>query len=99
VKQTIGWANVLPGSWYWRISAPVRAIYSWQPIGSQQRTVGLVVKHNALTHPGTPEGGIVLHWIVTVVYICFTATFDSVIEAINFSGTLLVYGHFFVEGR
>ncbi|GAB7325315.1 hypothetical protein MBLNU13_g09365t2 [Cladosporium sp. NU13] len=86
------------GSAYWRRSAPVRATYSWQAISSQQRTVSLIVKHNALTHPGTPEGGIVLHWIATVVYICITATFDSVNEAINFSGTLLVFGHFFVEG-
>jgi hypothetical protein len=59
----------------------------------------MVVDDYPLTHPGTPEGGIFLHWIVTVVYICVTAGFDRVADAIAFSGNLLVYGHFFVEGK
>lgn len=40
-----------------------------------------------------------LYWLVTVVYVCLTAGFNDANEAIDFSGNLLVYGHFFMEGK
>lgn len=63
------------------------------------RRVTLTFDQDALTHPGSPEGGVVLHWMVTVVYICLTAPLPNIDSAIDFAGNLLVYGHFFMEGK
>ncbi|KAH8673161.1 amino acid permease-domain-containing protein [Ilyonectria robusta] len=98
VKQCIGWAGILPWSWFWRRSGPLRPKFSWHDVNENEQAVEYLLDQDPLTNRGTPEGGIVLHWIVTVVYICLTATQDKLQDAINFSGNLVVYGHFLIEG-
>ncbi|KAK1990930.1 hypothetical protein LX36DRAFT_376242 [Colletotrichum falcatum] len=112
VKQSIAWANILPFSSIWRRSGPLRAkfeksrradnagIYVSVFLGDQgdneeQRRDNQA--KFAYTYPGTPEGGIVLHWIVTVFYIVITIPMKNLSDAIDLSANLLVYGHFFVE--
>ncbi|KAI3537255.1 hypothetical protein CSPX01_10344 [Colletotrichum filicis] len=56
-----------------------------------------IEKDDGFAYPGTPEGGIVLHWIVTIFYICVTAPINEISNAITFSADLLVYGHFIIE--
>lgn len=48
---------------------------------------------------GTPEGGIILHWIVTIFYICVSAVFSNIQTGIAFTANLLIYGHFFAAGK
>ncbi|KAF0322400.1 hypothetical protein GQ607_010278 [Colletotrichum asianum] len=100
VKQSIGWTNILPLSFYWRRSGPLQPQY--QRISRDNRSDRIAVRlslpnSNGFSYIGTPEGGIVLHWIVTVFYICVTASINSLDKAISFSANLLVYGHFFIE--
>jgi hypothetical protein len=47
----------------------------------------------------SPEGGTILHWLATVFFIGVTIPYQNLSNAIAFSGNLLVYGHFVVEGR
>ncbi|KXT01159.1 hypothetical protein AC578_601 [Pseudocercospora eumusae] len=96
VKQSIAWANLLPCSHIWRQSGPVHPQYRWQQIGNKQELV-MTFSEKALDRPGTPQGGIILHWIMTVFYICVTAAYTHISDAISFAGNLLVYGHFWAE--
>lgn len=101
VKQSIGWTNILPLSRIWKRSGPLRPTYEKVP----QREVGDIDvtltfgDESPYTYPGTPEGGIILHWVMTVVFICLTAAFESIRKGMSFTGDLLVYGHFFIEGE
>jgi hypothetical protein len=94
VKQTIGWTGVLPWSSIWRRSAPVREKY---------KTLGADVENphsnneTPVISKGTPEGGIILHWIVSVFFVIISIGVHPVETAISFAGPLLVYGHFFVS--
>ncbi|KAK1990857.1 hypothetical protein LX36DRAFT_379650 [Colletotrichum falcatum] len=100
VKQSIAWTNILPFSFIWRRSGPLRPRYQLIPSGDRNggRSISLSLSsHDPYAYLGTPEGGIMLHWIVTVFYICVTAAINDPIEAIGFSAMLLVYGHFFME--
>lgn len=99
VKQSIGWTNILPWSWLWRRTGPLRPKYSWRDIEHGQREVALIFDQDALTHPGSPEGGVILYWLTTVVWICLSASSTDTTYAVGFSGNMLVYGHFFVEGE
>ncbi|KAF2993477.1 hypothetical protein E8E14_000895 [Neopestalotiopsis sp. 37M] len=98
VKQSIGWTNILPWSWLWRRTGPLRPKYSWREVDHGQREVALIFDKDALTHPGSPEGGVILYWLTTVVWICLSASSTDTTYAVGFSGNMLVYGHFFVEG-
>ncbi|KAK9780537.1 putative Amino acid transporter transmembrane domain-containing protein [Seiridium cardinale] len=97
VKQSIGWTNILPWSWLWRRTGPLRPKYSWREVNAE-REVTLIFDQDALTHPGSPEGGVILYWLTTVVWICLSASSTDITYAVNFAGNMLVYGHFFVEG-
>jgi len=107
VKQIIGWSNILPFSWLWRRRTPVRpspvrsthdAEQSESLLNGSTAVANEQAGYGNLTEPpGNPEGGIILHWIVTIVHISVTATL-GLKEAISFSGNLLVYGHFIAEG-
>lgn len=96
VKQTIAWAGILPWSSIWRRSAPLRLKYSvvYRPDSSYPQQ-----DERPTLRKGTPEGGIILHWIVTFLYICITAAIHPLDTAISVTGQLLVYGHFFVSGK
>ncbi|OCK94885.1 uncharacterized protein K441DRAFT_90733 [Cenococcum geophilum 1.58] len=95
VKQTIAWSNILPWSTFWRTSAPVRV---------KDPTDAMELQH-LMPHPadddepapvlrtGAPQGGIALHWVACVFYICVSSAIPVVTEAISFSGLLLTYGH------
>ncbi|ETS82445.1 hypothetical protein PFICI_04321 [Pestalotiopsis fici W106-1] len=98
VKQSIGWTNILPWSWLWRRTGPLRPKYSWRDVDHGQRKVALIFDQDALTHPGSPEGGVLLYWLTTIVWICLSASSTDTTYAVNFAGNMLVYGHFFVEG-
>ncbi|WYZ46034.1 hypothetical protein EsH8_IX_000259 [Colletotrichum jinshuiense] len=99
VKQSIGWTNILLFSRIWKRSGPLRAKYEKIP---RETGAGFDLRlqfdgqETPYNYPGTPEGGIILHWFVTVFYICITAIF-GIRDAIDFSANLLVYGHFFIE--
>jgi hypothetical protein len=97
VKQSIGWANILPWSRIWRRQGPIQPEYHWLYNKDGQRELGYSFPDRALNRPGTPEGGIILHWVTTTVYICATAGYDSIRDAAGFAGNILVYGHFFAE--
>ncbi|KAK2026545.1 hypothetical protein LX32DRAFT_641779 [Colletotrichum zoysiae] len=112
VKQSIAWANILPFSGLWRRSGPLRVnfektrrgddagIYVSASLGDEddhEEQVRDSQSRLAYTYPGTPEGGVILHWIVTVFYIVVTIPIQKLSEAIDLSANLLVYGHFFVE--
>ncbi|KAK6081227.1 hypothetical protein SCUP234_04880 [Seiridium cupressi] len=97
VKQSIGWTNILPWSWLWRRTGPLRPKYSWRQVNAE-REVTLIFDQDALTHPGSPEGGVILYWLTTVVWICLSASSTDTTYAVGFAGNVLVYGHFFVEG-
>ena len=57
-------------------------------------------EHNELVlRTGAPQGGIALHWISCVFFICVSAAIDSITEAISFSSLLLAYGHAIVGGK
>ncbi|KXH34325.1 hypothetical protein CSIM01_00236 [Colletotrichum simmondsii] len=100
VKQSIGWTNILPWSRLLRRSGPLRPGYQRlrQNQGNDESTVRLTLPdENPFSYLGTPEGGIVAHWIMTVFYICVTAAITPLSKAISLSANLLVYGHFFIE--
>lgn len=96
VKQSIGWTNVLPWSWLWRRTGPLRPSYNWRQVNAHHE-IALTFDRDALTHPGSPEGGVILYWLTTVVWICLTASSTNTPYAVSFSGNMLIYGHFFVE--
>lgn len=98
VKQSIGWTNVLPWSWLWRRTGPLRPKYQWREVNAHHE-IALTFDRDALTHPGSPEGGVILYWLTTVVWICLTASSTNTPYAVSFSGNMLIYGHFFVEGE
>lgn len=92
VKQTIAWTNILPWSPFWRKTAPVPRkeptnLYELTRLHSR----GMDTEH--ILETGEPRGGLILHWIVCVIYICATAAISVVTEAITFPGQLLTYAH------
>ena len=98
VKQIIGWTNILPLSSVWastnlsfklRRFIPSRQSYRFQDMRSQADIV----------RQGTPSGGVLLHFIFSVVMICVSRGFTSFQESLSFPGSLLIYGHFVFEGR
>jgi hypothetical protein len=99
VKQSIGWANILPFSFIWRKQGPVHPEYHWKTRSGRVRELVLTFPERAFNHPGTPEGGIILHWALTVLYIAATASYENIQDAIRFAGNILVYGHFFAQGK
>jgi hypothetical protein len=46
----------------------------------------------------TPEGGLLLHWIFSVILIAVTAAINNISEAISFPGSLQAYATGFVGG-
>lgn len=99
VKQSIGWANILPWSSIWRRRGPLYPSYDWQARSNNVTELGFAFSQRALNRPGTPEGGVMLHWLVSVFYIVLSAVYANVSDAIAFSGNLLVFAHFFAEGK
>lgn len=98
VNRCIGWANVIPWSWLWRRTGPLRPKYQWREVNAHHE-IALTFDRDALTHPGSPEGGIILYWLAKVAWICVTASSSHTIDAFKFSDNVLIYGQFFVEGE
>jgi hypothetical protein len=48
---------------------------------------------------GTPQGGLALHWVGSVFFICISATITNLSEALSCSGLLVSYGHAMVGGE
>jgi hypothetical protein len=46
----------------------------------------------------TPEGGLLLHWIFSVILISATAAISNISDAISFPGSLQAYATGFVGG-
>jgi amino acid transporter len=96
VKQTIAWTNILPWSPFLRTSAPMRSrghceTMEMRPLIPQ--SINETSRPQPTLRIGTPQGGIVLHWVVCVFYICISAAIPAVTEAISFPGLLVSYGH------
>lgn len=47
----------------------------------------------------TPRGGLTLHWIMTVILICGSASIKDLLESISVPGLLQTYAHCFVLGE
>ncbi|KAH8812191.1 amino acid permease-domain-containing protein [Xylogone sp. PMI_703] len=75
VKQVIGISNIMPWSKIWR-----------SPIPSPSQT-----QLRRRSEFPTPQGGLILHWIFTVILISATSGMDSIAESISFSGNLQAY--------
>lgn len=97
VKQSIGWANILPWSSTWRRQGPIRPEYRIEEARPGRRELVCAYPGRAFNRPGTPEGGIILHWCMTIIYICATAGYRNLSDAAIFANQILVYGHFFSE--
>ncbi|KAI5365999.1 putative amino acid/polyamine transporter I [Septoria linicola] len=97
VKQSIGWANILPWSQVWRRQGPIQPDYGWQVNKDNVRELTYTFSERPFNRPGTPEGGIILHWLTTVLYICGTAGYARLTNAITFANQILVFGHFWAE--
>lgn len=97
VKQSIGWANILPWSHVWRRQGRIQPDYELVKDEHGKPELQYKFQERPLNRPGTPEGGIILHWITTVIWICGTAKFDSLSDAIAFANQILVFGYFWAE--
>jgi len=96
VKQTIAWSNILPWSTFWRTSAPIRVKNPTDALELHHLRVHLDDDDDDPTpvlRTGAPQGGIALHWVACIFYICVSSTISLVTEAISFSGLLQTYGH------
>ncbi|MCJ1265183.1 hypothetical protein MMC22_005058 [Lobaria immixta] len=49
-------------------------------------------RHNSPFNPATPDGGLILQWIVTVTLISASSAIGNHDEALSFPGSLYVYG-------
>src|SRR5947207_15014145 len=103
VKQAIAWSSILPWSTFWRRSAPVRtniygrSLHSYTSHALSEFPNGSPFRDHVL-RTGTPEGGITLHWIACVFFICVSAGIKNIGEAISFLRLLIPYGHAVVGG-
>lgn len=86
VKQIAGWVNILPFSSIWRKTAPIRVRFPQAP------------SDVFIIRRGTPQGGIILHWLICVFWICVSAVYRNIEQGISLPADLMVYAHFFVEG-
>lgn len=98
VKHIVGWVNVLPLSNLWRRTDLSRHIRSLLPRSGRDSWQSAVNQAIAV-RKGTPEGGLILHFIMSVLFICITPAFNDLNMAIQSSGNVLTYGHFFYEGK
>lgn len=76
VKQVIGMSNIIPWSRIWRSSSPVPALRTNSEGRSEQPT---------------PKGGLMLHWVFSVILISATSGMYNISEAITFPGNLQAY--------
>ncbi|KAE9377482.1 hypothetical protein N431DRAFT_461088 [Stipitochalara longipes BDJ] len=76
VKQVIGKSNVIPWSKWWRATSPDPP--------PRQRSEGR-------SERPTPKGGLILHWLFSVVLIAATSGMYDINEAIGFPGSLQAY--------
>lgn len=95
VKHCIGWSNILPWSSLWRLSSPVRIPW-WRVTAILQPNLPGQLPQTFEIPRGTPQGGVVLSWLVTTFWLCLSAAF-SYANAIKFTSNFLVYGHFFAS--
>ena len=94
VKQVIGWANILPFSELWRRTDLSRKINDL----SRLRTSN-IYNNAAISRLGTPEGGIILHYIASIVQIGISTTIHDLKLAIALQSSAVIYGHLFFEGQ
>jgi len=76
VKQVIGMSNIIPWSKLWKSTSPVPP--------PRQRAQGRPERP-------TPKGGLILHWIFSVVLISATSGMYNINEAIGFPGNVQAY--------
>nr|POF07641.1 hypothetical protein CFP56_70543 [Quercus suber] len=96
VEQCIGWSNILPWSLLWRLASPVRIPWWRMSTIMHQSRPG----HRPQTFEiprGTPQGGVLLGWLTTCIWICISASFHTYADAIKYTSGFLVYGHFFAS--
>ncbi|CAK4033312.1 high-affinity methionine permease [Lecanosticta acicola] len=96
VKHIVGWVNILPLSNLWRRTDLSRHMRYLLP-GFGQDSWQSSVNQAIAVRRGAPEGGLILHYIVSVILICITPAFDTLNGAIQSSGNVLIYGHFIYE--
>jgi hypothetical protein len=84
VKQVIGMSNAIPWSKVWKSGSCVSAPAA---ISRGQSQIP------------TPKGGLILHWIFSVVLISATAGMGHISEAIGFPGNLQAYASGWVGSK
>ncbi|KAK3369226.1 amino acid permease-domain-containing protein [Lasiosphaeria ovina] len=84
VKQAIGQANVLPWSNVWKKDD----ILQRGPIISDNTVDNSIKK--------TPQGGLILHWTLSVAVIAGSSWIPSTIESVNVPGFFQAYTHCFI---
>jgi hypothetical protein len=100
VKQAIGWANILPLSHVWRrtsLSTVLRHFLK-KPEDHELRKA---VNQAARLRNGTPAGGVILHWIFSILFVIVVRCLynpDDQGNSLLLAGSLLIFGHFMFEG-
>ncbi|KAF4968332.1 hypothetical protein FSARC_4278 [Fusarium sarcochroum] len=84
VKQAIGQADVLPWSRFWKQDDIVQREDDY-PRNGNENVRGLFNK--------SPQGGLIIHWILSVVLIMATIGIDSTPEAASLPGYIQTYVH------
>ena len=61
-------------------------------------------EHPEFNHDGdnlykTPKGGLILHWISTVVMTAAIAWVGNIVDMVTFPGILETYGHSLIVGK
>lgn len=84
VKQVIGQAEVLPWSRYLKQDDCIRRT---------ERT-----RENDF-HYRSPQGGLIAHWLFTVLMIAISASIKSTLESVGLPGYIQTYTHCFVLSR
>jgi hypothetical protein len=84
VKQVIGMSNIIPWSKLWESTSPIP-----RP------------RQLAKGHPErpTPKGGLILHWLMSLVLISATSRMYNINEAIGFPGNLQAYASGWVGSK
>jgi len=86
VKQVIGQAEILPWSKIWKQDDPIHRGGEDSP------------RPNDYIHKA-PQGGLIIHWIMSVVFIAASSSIPSTLESISIPGYFQTYLHSFLLSR
>ena len=80
-------SNIIPWCKIWVLNSPTR----------YQRRNGLVRLDRP--KPPTPQGGLILHWIISVIWIIASIGFGDISDALSIPGSIQIYGQAFIGSR